>query len=211
MGPGEILAIALAVVMAIGAVAGFRDAVKQERRIMSHLGSHSATRLRQHADQMARDLLDEAVEEADPEAIERVKRAGFVWRTNGHDGGGSGGEVDRPALAAIVVALLAAPWVRRLLLVVLLTAVILLVAGPQMVGFAAQEARGDPPHVVIQTEIPTAQLMYSMRGMAEKAKEDGLSLDELKQRIDSLLLSHRAPDPAAIIDLRRRIIEGDDS
>lgn len=82
--------------------------------------------------------------------------------------------------------------------------VILLLTGPLRVRVVAQEPLGG--HEVVQTTITTEQLLRTMRDMSYFSARDGASHAVFASRLDSLLVSHRAPDETAVSVLRTRLL-----
>lgn len=95
----------------------------------------------------------------------------------------------------------------RVLVLLAVTLLLLLAVGQQVVRIVEQELRGFPPHVVLQTEIPTEKLTAVMRDMSRWTAERGLPRKELIEKLDSILISHRAPDQDEILQLRRTLIQ----
>lgn len=221
MDVADLLTIGAAVGLGGGAYVLYQAVIEQEREIRRHLRPRRAADLREQANALLGDIdessgvdraartVESALAEADPDDIARVQRAGYVWRTNGHDGRKSSGDAEASFLGAVVATLIAlAPWLLRVLALVAVILLLLISTGGERVWVLAQEPRGG--HTVVQTQIPTARLAAIMRDMSRWVAERDLPTSELRWRLDSILMSHRAPDQETIEALRRRLLVEDE-
>lgn len=105
-------------------------------------------------------------------------------------------------------------WRRRLVraaLAALIALLLMLMIGPLPVGVVEQEERGG--HEVVQMEVSTERLLQAMTDLYAGSRERGVTVDQFRRDMASLLAGYRAPDTARVAcrrdDLVARYTKGE--